>query len=102
MKCNVGKLDRFIRGITGVSLGFHAMMHLNIVSLIVSAVLLFTATTRWCIPYQFLGINTGCNLHNPYKSVRESLVEGIAVSVVLYILVLLVYLVYRYIKLLLV
>ncbi|MFT7823646.1 MAG: DUF2892 domain-containing protein [Sulfurimonas sp.] len=41
MQCNIGKIDRAIRGIAG------------------------TVIVGWCLPYSLFGINTGC------KSKRE-------------------------------
>lgn len=96
MKCNVGKLDRFIRASIGLGLGAYALVEFNIVAAIVSLILLFTAVTRWCIPYQLIGINTGCDLKK-HRSITGSLIEGMAVSLVVYLIVLLVYLIWKYV-----
>lgn len=60
MTCNMGKIDRIIRGIIGaVALGW-GVMNGNIIADVVGGVLLFTAIIGWCPPYALLGINTGC------------------------------------------
>jgi hypothetical protein len=66
MTANVGNLDRILRAILGVILilapfvsGAAAFQGwLTWVSVIVGAVLLFTAVTRFCLLYQVLGIKT--------------------------------------------
>jgi len=99
MKCNVGGLDRAIRMVFGVSFCVVALLKANIVAAIAGIILLFTAITRWCIPYQFLGINTGYQLKKGrHKNITSSLVEGFTVSLILYILVLLAYLIWKYIQ----
>lgn len=60
MKCNVGGLDRTLRGVVGgavVALG--VILECGLVSL-VGAVMIATAVWSFCPLYPLLGINTGC------------------------------------------
>ena len=66
MTVNVGNLDRILRAVLGVVLILAPFVSgaavfqgwLMWVSVIVGAVMLFTAATRFCILYQVLGIKT--------------------------------------------
>jgi len=68
MTCNVGKIDRVLRGVVGVAAiawgatnGLSAFADTtSMVAGAVGAVLLFTAIIGWCPPYALLGVNTGC------------------------------------------
>ncbi|MCF6244957.1 MAG: DUF2892 domain-containing protein [Sulfurovum sp.] len=70
MTCNVGKIDRMIRGVVGAALltwgatnGTSAFTDTqSIIAGVVGGVLLFTAIIGWCPPYGLLGINTGCHV----------------------------------------
>ena len=62
MTCNVGKIDRIIRGVVGAGALAWGLMNGNIIADVVGGVLLFTAIIGWCPPYALLGINTGCNI----------------------------------------
>ena len=62
MTCNVGKIDRIIRGVVGVAAIGFGVMNGNIIADVVGAVLLFTAIIGWCPPYALLGINSGCKI----------------------------------------
>ena len=62
MTCNVGKIDRIIRGVVGVTAIGFGVMNENIIADVVGTVLLFTALIGWCPPYALLGINTGCKV----------------------------------------
>jgi hypothetical protein len=64
MTCNVGKIDRIVRGIIGAAALAWGVMNGNIIADVVGAVLLFTAIIGWCPPYALLGINTGCKTKN--------------------------------------
>ena len=57
MQCNVGKTDRAIRIIVGISLiavGLYTQTWWGAIGIIP----LLTGTFRWCPPYQLLGIST--------------------------------------------
>jgi hypothetical protein len=66
MTANVGTLDRILRAILGVVLILAPFVSgaaifdgaLTWVSVIVGAVMLFTAATRFCLLYQVFGIKT--------------------------------------------
>lgn len=66
MTANVGTIDRVIRAILGVVLILAPFVSsaavfqgaMTWVSVIVGAVLLFTAITRFCLLYRVLGIKT--------------------------------------------
>lgn len=66
MTVNVGTLDRILRAILGVVLILAPFLSspaafqgwLTWASVIVGAVLLFTAVTRFCLLYRVLGIKT--------------------------------------------
>lgn len=60
MTCNIGKIDRAIRGIAGAAILTWGIMNGNIIADVVGGVLLFTAIIGWCPPYALLGLNTGC------------------------------------------
>ena len=64
MKCNVGKIDRILRGLVGVVAIAWGVMNGNVIADVIGAVLLFTAIIGWCPPYALLGINTGCKLRD--------------------------------------
>lgn len=70
MKCNIGKLDRVLRGLiglcalaygvyTGISFCFETI---SIVASAVGVIFLFTALIGWCPPYALFGINSGCKI----------------------------------------
>ena len=63
MTCNVGKIDRIIRGVVGAAALAWGVMNGNIIADIVGGVLLFTTIIVWCPPYALLGINTGCKVN---------------------------------------
>ncbi len=63
MKCNVGGIDRTGRIVLGVALGVVGLaapldMTWMIVTLVVAAIALATATVRFCPANAILGINT--------------------------------------------
>jgi hypothetical protein len=60
MTCNVGKIDRIIRGVVGAAAVAYGVMNGNIIAEVVGAVLLFTAIIGWCPQYALLGLHTGC------------------------------------------
>ena len=72
MTCNVGKIDRILRGVIGAAALAWGVMNgasafadtLSIVAGVVGGVLLFTAIIGWCPPYALLGLNTGCKTKN--------------------------------------
>ena len=64
MTCNIGKIDRIIRGLVGAGAVAWGVMNGNIIADIVGGVILLTAIIRWCPPYALFGINTGCQLNN--------------------------------------
>lgn len=57
MKPNMGTTDRIIRTIAGI-LAMTAGLYLQSWWGLVGVVLLITAATRFCMPYELLGINT--------------------------------------------
>lgn len=64
MTCNIGKIDRIIRGVAGIALLGWGIMNGNMIADIVGGVILLTALIGWCPPYALLGINTGCKTKN--------------------------------------
>jgi len=64
MTCNVGKIDRIIRGVVGAVAVAWGVMNGSIIADIAGGVLLFTAVIGWCPPYSMFGINTGCQTNN--------------------------------------
>ena len=59
MTCNIGKIERIIRGVAGVAVIAWGVMDQNWLGA-VGLVLLGTAAIGWCPPYALFGINTGC------------------------------------------
>ena len=99
MKCNMGTTDRYIRATIGVVFAIYAVMYFSPIIAIPSIVIAYTVATRWCILYQLLGINTGCHLDekNGSKGTRGSIVEGISISTVVFLIALIIYLIIQYI-----
>lgn len=64
MTCNIGKIERIIRGLVGAAALTWGVMNGNIIADVVGGVLLFTALVGWCPPYALFGINTGCKTKN--------------------------------------
>lgn len=62
MTCNIGKIDRAIRGVVGAIALILAIINSSIITGVIGAVLLGTAIIKWCPPYALLGINTGCDI----------------------------------------
>lgn len=60
MQCNVGKIDRAIRGIAGTVIVGWGLLNNSILADVIGAVILLTAIIGWCPPYSLFGINTGC------------------------------------------
>ena len=60
MTCNIGKIDRIIRGVVGAGALIVGVMNGSIIAGAVGGVLVFTAIIGWCPPYALLGLNTGC------------------------------------------
>ena len=60
MTCNIGKIDRIIRGVVGTTVLALGIMHGNVITDVIGGVLLFTAIIGWCPPYALLGFNSGC------------------------------------------
>jgi len=60
MKCNIGKIDRILRGLLGAAAIAWGVLNGNMIADVVGGVLLFTAIIGWCPPYALLRINTGC------------------------------------------
>ncbi len=61
MTCNMGKIDRIIRGVLGAIALAIAIINGSIITGVIGVVLLGTAIISWCPPYALLGINTGCD-----------------------------------------
>ena len=60
MKCNVGALDRTLRGLVGgVVVAAGVPLSCGLVSL-VGVIMIGTAVFSFCPLYPLLGINTGC------------------------------------------
>lgn len=98
MKCNIGTIDRIIRRLIGISFAIFAAMKLDSIMAIPSIIIVYTVITRYCPAYYLIGINTGCNKKsNKSKHARESILEGIASSAIIFLLVLIIYLVIKYI-----
>ena len=62
MTCNIGKVDKAIRGSIGAVVIALGIMNGNIFIFVVGAIFLFTAISGWCPPYSLLNINTGCKV----------------------------------------
>jgi hypothetical protein len=63
MTCNIGKVERIIRGIVGIAVIVWGVMEQNWLGAI-GLIPLITALIGWCPPYALLGINTGCKTKN--------------------------------------
>jgi len=63
MTCNIGKVERIIRGIVGIAVIVWGVMEQNWLGAI-GLIPLVTALIGWCPPYALLGINTGCKTKN--------------------------------------
>ena len=98
MKCNMGTIDRYIRTTAGVLLLIYAVINFDIFIVIPIMIIGYTVSTRWCILYHFLGINTGCHLKDDtsQKGTRNNIVEGLAISLALLLILLTVYLIVIY------
>jgi hypothetical protein len=59
MTCNIGKIERIIRGLIGLGAIAWGIVEQNWLGAI-GIVPLGTALIGWCPPYALLGINTGC------------------------------------------
>ena len=99
MKCNMGTTDRIIRIGIGTIFTIYAIIEFNPIIIIPCIVIAYTVGKRWCILYHFLGINTGCDSteRNAPKGTRGSIVEGLAVSSVFFLIAVILYLILRYI-----
>ena len=60
MKCNIGMVERIIRGVLGAAAFAWGLMNGSVIGYVVGGILLATAIIGWCPPYALLGINTGC------------------------------------------
>ena len=99
MKCNMGIVDRYIRSTMGIALAIYAAITLSPIFAIPVVIIVYTVSTRWCILYQLMGINTGCHLdENDTKGTRNNIIEGLALSAVLLLLLLIIYLIVRYVN----
>jgi len=96
----MGTTDRYIRATIGIAIGIYAAISFNPIVAIPVVIIAYTVTTRWCILYHFLGINTGCQQTegNTVKSGRNNIIEGLAISLVLLLLLLVVYFIIQYIN----
>ena len=64
MTCNIGKVERIIRGVAGaIALGW-GLMNVSVIADVVGGILLVTAIIGWCPPYALFEINTGCKKKN--------------------------------------
>lgn len=95
---NMGKLDRIIRSIIGLILTIYAAMEYNPILAIPIAIITYTVATRWCFMYQMFGLNTGCHINPNKKTGRNNIVEGLAMSAVLLLILLLIYFIVKYIN----
>lgn len=96
---NMGTLDRTIRTLIGVLLTIYAAISLNPILAIPISIITYTVATRWCLMYQFIGINTGCHIDAQQKKGRNNILEGLALSASLLLILLLIYLIVKYINL---
>ena len=94
---NIGTVDRVLRGLIGLGLGIYGFMHENLIVAILSFLIIAMAGFKWCPLYHMFGINTDSEhccetaLNN-----KKSIFEGIIVSFMLYLIILVAYLIYRY------
>ena len=99
IKRNMGSTDRLIRSMMAIALSIYAFMTLNPIFAIPISLIAFTVSTRWCVLYQIMGINTGCHLdNNATKGTRNNLKEGLALSAALLLILGIAYLIIRYIN----
>ena len=101
MKCNMGTTDRYIRATAGIMFAIYAGMKLDPIIAIPSIIIAYTVVTRWCLLYHMMGINTGCHQveGNSVKSGRNNIFEGLSVSLLFLLVLLIIYLIIRYINL---
>ena len=100
LKRNMENTDRLIRSVMAIALSIYAFMTLNPIFAIPITLIAFTVSTRWCILYQYMGINTGCSLDdNDTKGKRNNISEGLALSAALLLILGIVYLIIKYINL---
>jgi len=99
MKCNMGTMDRYIRASMGIAFAIYAAMTLKPIFAIPVLIIAYTVSTRWCLLYQMMGINTGCHLEEKdTKGTRNNIIEGLSISLVFLLLLLIIYLIVRYIN----
>jgi hypothetical protein len=96
---NMGTIDRLIRISMGISLATYAIMSFTPIIIIPIIIIMFTVTTKWCFMYQMFGLNTGCHINPKEKKGRNNVTEGLALSVALLIILMLIYLITKYIML---
>ena len=99
MKCNMGVIDRYIRTSIGMAFLVYAGFTLNPVLLIPIAIVGYTVSTKWCLLYQMMGINTGCHLSGEYRRGRNVIAEGLLTSLSFLLLLLIIYFIASYISL---
>ena len=69
--CNMGKTDRIIRAVLGVSLLTAAYFTPYWWLAIIGAVLVGTSMIRFCPPYLLIDLNTGCKTEDKEESEKE-------------------------------
>ena len=94
----MGKIDRYIRTAIGIGIALYALINFEFIIALPSIVIAYTVATRWCILYHLLGINTGCHLEegNTAKIGRNNIIEGLFTSFVFFLLLLIIYLILKY------
>ncbi len=96
-KYDVGKLDRIVRVILGLSVLTYTIFHPNILTGIMSLLLLYSGISGQCSAYRFLGVNTGCKLSEQAERTSEkSFLEGFSISLGIYLIMFIIYLVFQY------
>ena len=94
---NIGRVDRVLRSLIGLGLGVYAFMNESILVAILSFLIIAMAGFKWCPLYYMFGINTD-NAHccDTALNNKKSIFEGIIVSFILYLFILVTYLIYAY------
>ena len=97
---NVSLGDKIIRLSIGMILISYALFEQIYIPAIVGVVLILTGSFRWCLPYAIFGWKTKNHAMYTDKSLVKSFFEGLAYTLVIYLLVMIFYLVSLYIELL--
>jgi len=94
---NIGRVDRVLRGLIGIGLGVYAFMYESLIFGVLSFLIIAMAGFKWCPLYHIFGINTDAgHCCDTALNNKKSIFEGIIVSFILYLFILVTYLIYAY------